>query len=54
MDKKKKNLLPQTTRPSKRISIQDLPTQLIELSEKELHQIVGGFAFGGSGTWTDR
>jgi bacteriocin-like protein len=40
MDKKK--LLSQATRPSKYITVQDLPTQLIELSEKDLQQIVGG------------
>jgi len=34
--------LSQATRPSKHITVQDLPTQLIELSEKDLQQIVGG------------
>ena len=54
MGKKKKNWLPQATRPSKRITMQNLPTQLVELSENNLQQIVGGVAFGGSGDWNDR
>ena len=54
MDKKKKSLLSQGTRPSKRITIQNLPTQWVELSEKDLQQIVGGVASGGSGDYSDR
>ena len=49
-----KNLGPQATRPGKRITIEDLPAQLVELSEKNLQPIVGGVAFGGIGNWTDR
>jgi hypothetical protein len=49
-----KNLGPQATRPGKRITIEDLPAQLIELSEKDLQQIVGGVAFGGIGEWEDK
>ena len=37
----KKNLTPQTTPPVNRITIKDLPTLFIELSDKDLQQIVG-------------
>ena len=50
----KKNLLYQATRPGKRITIQGLPAHLVELSEKDLRQVVGGVASGGTGDWNDR
>ena len=37
----KKSLMPQATQPTNCITIQNLPTQFVELSDKELQQIVG-------------
>jgi bacteriocin-like protein len=36
-----KNLIPQATQPANCLTIQELPTQFIELSDKDLQQIVG-------------
>jgi hypothetical protein len=37
----KKNLTSQTTQPVNRITIQELATQFVELSNKDLQEIVG-------------
>jgi bacteriocin leader peptide (microcyclamide/patellamide family) len=38
----KKNLIPQATQPVNRITIQGLPTELVELSDEALSQVWGG------------
>jgi bacteriocin leader peptide (microcyclamide/patellamide family) len=38
----KKNLMPHVAQPVKPLTIQDLPTELIELSNEALFQVWGG------------
>jgi bacteriocin leader peptide (microcyclamide/patellamide family) len=39
----KKNLIPQTTQPLYHLTIQDLSTELVELSEEVLSKVGGGW-----------
>ena len=38
----KKNLIPPTTQPFHHLTIQELSTELVELSENDLQQLIGG------------
>jgi bacteriocin-like protein len=50
----KKNLTPQSTPLANRLTIQELSTQFIELSDKDLQQIVGGSEPVSSGSGNRR
>jgi bacteriocin leader peptide (microcyclamide/patellamide family) len=39
----KKNLMSQATQPVKHLTIKDLPTELVELSDEALSQVYAGF-----------
>jgi len=41
----KKNLMSQMVNPINRITIQDLPSEMVELSEEALSQVFGGCGF---------
>jgi bacteriocin-like protein len=46
---KKKSLISQMVNPVNRLTIQDLPAKLVEMSEEDLQQIVGGLSVGSGG-----